>query len=71
MFPPGSSTRRPLLARRRTPYLNADVLAHHAGILMFEDMAMKHERMIACRQLREWNEDLRILCHHHRVFPAL
>lgn len=55
------------LTRRISDYRE---LAHHAAILMFKYVAMKHERLVCARRLIELHRDLDTSVHQHGVFPA-
>ena len=48
----------------------AHVLSHQSGLLVLEDVAVVHERVVArCRPI-ESDEKLRFILNQHHVLPA-
>ena len=54
----------------RVIHLDAHVLSHQSGLLMLEDVAMIHERVVARCGTIESDEELRAVLDKHHVLPA-
>src|SRR5262249_30482062 len=50
--------------------LRAHVLSHQSGLLVFKDVAMIHERMLACCRPIESDEKLHLFLNKNHVLPA-
>ena len=50
--------------------LGAYILSHQSCLLVFEDVTVIHERMLARRRLIEDNEQFRLVFDQHRILPT-
>ena len=67
---PSESAQLVVMQRTRWPNSADSELAHHAAVLVLEDVAVEHERRLAAGRLVEAGDQLHLITDEDRILPA-